>query len=126
MKIAILGAGAIGAFVGARLARAGSDVHLIARGDHGEAMSKHGVRVIALDESFVVKPLVTDDPRNVGHVDMVFLGLKAHRYAAAGELLAPLLGPTTFVVAAQNGIPWWYFYGHGGPFEGRRIQTVDP
>ena len=68
----------------------------------------------------------TDDPHEIGTVDVVFLGLKAYSYAGAGELLAPLLGPETAVVAAQNGIPWWYFHGHGGPFDGRRLESVDP
>ena len=56
----------------------------------------------------------------------MFLGLKAHQYAGAGSLLEPLLGPETAVIAAQNGIPWWYFYRHGGPLDGRRIESVDP
>jgi 2-dehydropantoate 2-reductase len=126
MKVAVLGAGAIGSYVWAMLARGGTDVHLIARGAHLEAMRSHGLRVITNGEEFTVHTPVTDDPRDIGHVDAVFLGLKAHQYAEAGYLLEPLLGPETPVIAAQNGIPWWYFYRHGGPWDGRRIQSVDP
>jgi 2-dehydropantoate 2-reductase len=68
----------------------------------------------------------TDDPAEIGPADYVFLGLKANSYASCGQLIAPLLGPDTAIVAAQNGIPWWYFHGLAGPFEGRRVESVDP
>ncbi len=126
MKVAVLGAGAIGAYVGAMLARGGTETALIARGAHGAAMADHGVRLLGDGADVTVRMPVTDDPAQVGRVDVVFLGLKAHQYAAAGPLLDPLLGATTAVVAAQNGIPWWYFHGHGGPHDGRRIESVDP
>ncbi|MGH2877390.1 MAG: 2-dehydropantoate 2-reductase, partial [Solirubrobacteraceae bacterium] len=126
MRVAVLGAGAIGAYVGASLARGGADVALIARGEHLEAMRSAGVRVLSPRGDFDVHVLATDDPREVGPVDHVILGLKAHDYAACGPLLGPLLGPDTAVVAAQNGIPWWYFHREGGRFEGRRIEAVDP
>lgn len=126
MKVAVLGAGAIGAYVGASLARGGADVHLIARGAHLEAMRANGVRVLSPRGDFTVHPPATDDPAEIGPVDVVLLGLKAHDYAAAGPLLAPLLGPETAVVAAQNGIPWWYFHRLAGPYEGRRVEAVDP
>jgi 2-dehydropantoate 2-reductase len=127
MKVAVLGAGAIGAYVGAALHRGGTEVHLIARGPHLAAMRRDGVRVLSPRGDFAGNPHVTDDPAEVGEVDYVFLGLKAHSYATCGPLLAPLLGPETAVVAAQNGIPWWYFHGLAGhPLEGRRIEAVDP
>lgn len=126
MKVAVLGAGAIGAYVGAMLARGGTEVHLIARGPHLEAMRRDGLRVISDADEFSVRVPVTNDPREIGPVDTVFLGLKAHQYARASSLLEPLLGDETAVVAAQNGIPWWYFYRHGGPFDGRRVESVDP
>jgi 2-dehydropantoate 2-reductase len=126
MRIAVLGAGAIGAYVGAALARGGADVHLVARGEHARAMREHGVRVLSPRGDFAAHPPVTTDPREIGAVDVVFLGLKAQDYATAGPLLEPLMHPGTAVVAAQNGIPWWYFHGLEGPYRDRRIEHVDP
>ncbi|MGY4907036.1 2-dehydropantoate 2-reductase [Streptomyces sp. 900116325] len=126
MKIAVLGAGAIGAFVGAALHRGGADVHLIARGPHLQAIRERGVSVISPRGDFVAHPHATDNPTEIGPVDFVFLGLKAHSYASSGPLIEPLLGAHTAVVAGQNGIPWWYFHRLAGPYEGRRIEAVDP
>lgn len=126
MRIAVLGAGAIGAYVGAALARGGADVHLIARGENLEAMRSRGIRVKSSRGDFTAHPPATDDPADVGAVDFVFLGLKANCYATAGPLLEPLLHADTAVIAAQNGIPWWYFHGVDGPLADRRIQAVDP
>ena len=126
MRVAILGAGAIGAYVGAALARGGTDVALIARGAHLAALRENGVTVLSPRGDFHVHPLATDDPAEVGPVDVVFLGLKAYSYAGSAPLLAPLLHDDTAVVAAQNGVPWWYFHRHGGPYDGRRIEAVDP
>jgi len=126
MRVAVLGAGAIGAYVGAALARGGTDVHLIARGDNLEALRRDGVKVRSERGDFEAHPPATDDPNEIGPVDIVFLGLKANSYASSGELLEPLLHEDTAVVAAQNGIPWWYFHKLEGPYEGRRIEAVDP
>ncbi|MET7381686.1 2-dehydropantoate 2-reductase [Streptomyces sp. NPDC005526] len=126
MKVAILGAGAIGAYVGAALHRGGADVHLIARGPHLAAMRRSGVRVLSPRGDFTARAHVTDDSAEIGPVDYVFMGLKANSYAACGPLIEPLLHDTTAVVAAQNGIPWWYFHQHGGPHDGRRLESVDP
>ncbi|MFI7382115.1 2-dehydropantoate 2-reductase [Streptomyces sp. NPDC049813] len=126
MKVAVLGAGAIGAYVGAALHRAGADVHLVARGPHLAAMRRSGVQVLSPRGDFTARAHATDDPAEIGPVDYVFLGLKANSYAACGPLLAPLLHERTAVVAAQNGIPWWYFHGHGGPHDGHRLDSVDP
>jgi 2-dehydropantoate 2-reductase len=126
VKVAILGAGAIGAYVGAALARGGADVALIARGAQLEALRSSGVTVHSPRGDFHEHPPATDDPAEIGPVDFVFLGLKAYSYAGSGPLLAPLLYERTAVVAAQNGVPWWYFHGHGGPYDGRRIEAVDP
>ena len=93
MKVAVLGAGAIGAYVGAALARAGTEVHLIARGAHLEALRRNGVRVVSPRGDFDAHPPATDDPTEIGPVDFVFLGLKANSYANAGPLLEPLLLP---------------------------------
>ncbi len=126
MRIAVLGAGAIGAYVGAALARGGADVHLVARGAQVEALRRDGVKVLSPRGDFTAHPPATDDPREIGPVDAVFLGLKAYSYATAGPLLEPLLGPDTSVVAAQNGVPWWYFHELPGAYRGRRIEAVDP
>ncbi|MFD9905512.1 2-dehydropantoate 2-reductase [Streptomyces sp. NPDC059063] len=126
MRVAVLGAGAIGAYVGAALHRGGADVHLVARGPHLAAMRRHGVRVLSPRGDFTAHAHATADPADVGPVDFVFLGLKATSYAACGPLVAPLLKDGTAVVAAQNGIPWWYFHRHGGPHDGHRLQSVDP
>ncbi|MGW3513230.1 2-dehydropantoate 2-reductase [Streptomyces sp. NPDC000994] len=126
MKIAVLGAGAIGAYVGAALHRGGAEVHLVARGDHLRAMRADGVRVLSPRGDFVARPHATDDPAEIGPVDYVFLGLKAHSYPSCGPLIKPLLADHTAVVAGQNGIPWWYFHQLAGPYEGRRVEAVDP
>jgi 2-dehydropantoate 2-reductase len=126
MKFAIVGAGAIGAFVGAMLARSGEDVTLIARGAHLRAMQQRGVRVRGEIGEFEAHPAATDDPGSVGEVDVVLLTLKAHSLPAMAPRLAPLIGPQTSVVSAQNGIPWWYFFHHGGPLEGTQLEAVDP
>ncbi|GAA5153972.1 2-dehydropantoate 2-reductase [Pseudonocardia eucalypti] len=126
MKVAVLGAGAIGAYVGASLCRAGAEVHLIARGPQLAALRENGVRVLSPRGDFHTHPNATDDPAQVGPVDHVFLGIKATGYAHAGDLVRPLLHEDTTLIAAQNGIPWWYFHGLKGPYEGRRIESVDP
>jgi 2-dehydropantoate 2-reductase len=126
MRMAVVGAGAIGAYVGCSLARGGADVHLVARGDNLKAMQEKGVKVLSPRGDFSAKPPATDDPSEIGPVDIIFLGLKANSYATAGPLLEPLMHEETAVVAAQNGIPWWYFHGLEGPYEGRRIEAVDP
>jgi 2-dehydropantoate 2-reductase len=126
MKVAVLGAGAIGAYVGAALHRAGTDVHLVARGEHLAAIRAAGVQVTSPRGDFTARTPATDDPADVGPVDYVFLGLKANSYATCRPLIEPLLGEHTAIVAAQNGIPWWYFHGLSGPFEGRLIESVDP
>src|SRR3954464_10684202 len=126
MRVAVLGAGAIGAYVGAALWRGGTDVHLVARGENLDAMRRDGVRVLSERGDFDAPPPATDDPTEIGPVDFVFLGLKANSYATCGPLLEPLLHEQTAVVAGQNGIPWWYFHKLEGPYEGRRIEAVDP
>jgi 2-dehydropantoate 2-reductase len=126
VRVAVLGAGAIGAYVGASLARGGTEVHLIARGANLEAMRRNGVRVMSPRGDFEAHPPATDDPSEVGPVDFVFLGLKANSYASAGPLIEPLLHDETAIVAGQNGIPWWYFHGLDGPYNGHRIEAVDP
>lgn len=126
MRIVIAGAGAIGGYIGARLARAGADVVLFARGPHLQAMRQRGLRVESPDGDFDVKPAVTDDLSSIGSADVVFLGVKAHGLTALAPALRPLFGPDTVVVSTQNGIPWWYFQDHGGDLDGLRLERVDP
>jgi 2-dehydropantoate 2-reductase len=126
MKFAVVGAGAIGALVGAMLARSGEDVTLIARGLHLRAIRERGVRIRGAIGAFEAHVPATDDPGSVGVVDVVLLTLKAHSLTEMAPRLAPLMGPDTTVVSAQNGIPWWYFYRHGGQLDGTRLESVDP
>lgn len=126
MRFAIVGAGAVGGLLGARLAKAGEDVALIARGAHLQAMQANGLRLVSSTEDFTVKPFCTDDPAEAGPVDVVIISLKAHQLPPFASRIAPLLGADTIVVSAMNGLPWWYFQRHGGPFEGTRLATLDP
>src|SRR3954470_14171519 len=126
MKIVIAGAGAIGGYIGAKLAKAGADVVLFARGPHLKAMQERGLRVISPDGDFEVRPQATGDLATIGQADVIFLGVKAHGLTALAPSLRPLFGPDTAVVSTQNGIPWWYFQGYGGDLEGLRLERVDP
>jgi 2-dehydropantoate 2-reductase len=126
MRIVIVGAGAIGGYIGARLARAGADVVLHARGPHLQAMEAHGLRVISPEGDFEVRPAVSGDLAAIGPADVVFLGVKAHSLTSLAPTLGPLLGPDTAVVSTQNGIPWWYFHQCGGEFQDLRLERVDP
>jgi 2-dehydropantoate 2-reductase len=126
MRICVLGAGAIGGFLGARLARAGVDVVLIARGPHLQAMKESGLRVIDPHGDWIVPVEATDDFAVMRDADAVFATLKAHSLPPVAARMAANLGAGTAVVSAQNGIPWWYFQRHGGELEGIHLETVDP
>src|ERR1700723_3824625 len=126
MKFLIAGAGAIGAYIGARMAHAGFDVTLFARGPHLRAMQEHGVEVKSREGNFVARPAMAGSLEEVGPVDVVFLGVKAHGLPQLAPQLRPVLGTETTVVSTQNGIPWWYFQGFGGEWEGLRLERVDP
>jgi len=126
MKFAVVGAGAIGAYVGAALARGGSEVTLIARGAHLEAMQEHGVRVLSPRGDFQAHPETTDDIDSVADADVVFVGLKAYSLPELASRLGEAMGPDSAVIPAQNGIPWWYFQSHPGPLAGMVLESVDP
>jgi 2-dehydropantoate 2-reductase len=126
VKIVIAGAGAIGGYIGARLAKAGADVVLFARGPHLQAMKERGLRVVSAEGDFEVRPQVTGDLSTIGTADVVFLGVKAHGLTGLAPSLRQLYTPDTVVVSTQNGIPWWYFQGHGGELDGLRLEHVDP
>jgi 2-dehydropantoate 2-reductase len=126
MRFAILGAGAIGAYVGAALARGGSDVVLIARGPQLEALRRRGVRVLSQRGDFEASPPATDDIRAVSDAEVVFLGVKAYSIPELAPRLAEVLAPGAAVVSGQNGVPWWFFQSFGGPLEGTVVESVDP
>jgi 2-dehydropantoate 2-reductase len=126
MKFLIAGAGAIGAYIGARMARAGYDVTLFARGPHLKAMQASGVRVKSADGDFEARPRIVGSLEEAGPADVVFLGVKAHSLTQLAPQLQPVLGPDTTVVSTQNGIPWWYFQGVGGEWNGLRLERIDP
>lgn len=126
MKICIYGAGAIGGYMGAELARSGVDVSLIARGPHLAAMRENGLKLRIGDEEHVTHPTCTDNPADLGPQDFVIVTLKAHSVPHVIDAMQPLLGPDTAVVTAVNGVPWWYFHGLEGDHEGHRMETVDP
>ena len=126
MKFVIAGAGAIGAYIGAKMALKGQDVVLFARGPHYRAMKEHGVRVQGADEDFVVHPEVTDDLSTAGIADFVFLGVKAHSLTDLAPTLGPVTGPQTTFISTQNGIPWWYFQKIDSALAGASLERIDP
>jgi 2-dehydropantoate 2-reductase len=126
MKICVYGAGAIGGYMGAQLARAGADVSFVARGPHLAAMQANGVRLQIDGEEHTVKVRCTNNPAELGPQDYVIIALKAHSVPAVVDLMPPLLGPDTSIVTAVNGLPYWYFYKHGGDLAGTTLQSVDP
>ena len=126
MRVAIYGAGATGGYLGVKLALAGVDTTLIARGPHLEAMRRGGVRLLIDGDELVAHPFCTDDPAEAGPQDYVIITLKAHSTPGVVDAMQPLLGRHTAVVTAQNGVPWWYFHGVGGEWEGTHLESVDP
>lgn len=126
MKICIFGAGAIGGYMGAKLAQAGADVSLVARGPHLEAMRVNGLRLIEESGETTVDVTASDNAEDLGPQDYVIVTLKAHSVPAVVPHMQPLIGPDTTIVSGVNGVPWWYFHKTGGAFEGTRLETVDP
>jgi 2-dehydropantoate 2-reductase len=128
VKIAIIGVGAIGGYVGARLALAGEDVTFIARGANLEALRSRGIRLVLADgsEQAVARVNATGEYAAAGAQDVVILAMKAHQVEACARDVPTLFGPDTVVVPMQNGIPYWYFHRHPGEFAGTRVTSVDP
>jgi ketopantoate reductase len=128
MKVCVVGAGAIGGLMGARLALAGEDVTLIDQGAHLAAIQNKGLKLIWEDGGVhVVKNVkATDRLADAGPQDWVILALKAHYLDTVARDIGALLGPKTAIVTVQNGIPWWYFHKHGGEFDGHRLKSLDP
>jgi 2-dehydropantoate 2-reductase len=126
MKICIFGAGAIGGYMGAKLAQAGADVSLVARGPHLKAMRENGLRLIEDSGETTVKVTASDNAADLGPQDYVIVTLKAHSVPSVVPHMKPLIGADTTIVSGVNGVPWWYFHKIGGPLEGTRLETVDP
>jgi 2-dehydropantoate 2-reductase len=126
MRICVYGAGAIGGHIAARLARGGAQVSLVARGAHLAAIQAQGLSVHAHDGTHHSRPEASSDPRALGPQDAVIVTVKAPALPDVAAGIAPLLGPDTPVAFVMNGIPWWYFFDHGGAHEGMRLPEVDP
>jgi 2-dehydropantoate 2-reductase len=127
MKICIFGAGAIGGYMGAKLAQAGADVSLVARGPHLAAIQSKGLTLIEEGADPVTVPVrASAAAADLGPQDYVIVTLKAHSVPAVVPAMQPLIGPDTTIVSGVNGVPWWYFHKIGGPFEGTRLHSVDP
>lgn len=128
MKVCIIGAGSIGAVLGARLATTGHDVTLVARGAHLAAIRAQGLKLFDhVDQrELTLRLAASDDPSDFGPQDLVIIALKAHGIGAILPRLAPLIAPHTVVVPAINGFPWWYFHRHGGPLDGASLVALDP
>lgn len=127
MKICIFGAGAIGGYMGAKLALSGADVSFVARGPHLEAMQSGGL-VLREEgqEPVTVAVNASDDPSRLGEMDYVIITLKAHSVPAVVGAMQPLIGEHTTIVSGVNGVPWWYFHKLEGPWQGTRLKSVDP
>lgn len=126
MKICIFGAGAIGGYMGVKLAQAGADVSLVARGPHLAAMKANGLKLIEESGETTVSVTASDNPEDLGPQDYVIVTLKAHSVPPVVPKMAPLIGPETTVVSGVNGVPWWYFHKIGTDLEGTRLASVDP
>jgi 2-dehydropantoate 2-reductase len=126
LKFVIVGAGAIGAYVGAALARGGADVTLIARGEHLRAMQEQGISVLSPRGDFHAHPPATDDLDAIRDAEVVFIGLKAYSLPGLAPQIGASLAPGASVIAAQNGIPWWYFQSHPRPLKDTILESVDP
>ena len=126
MRICVVGAGAIGGLIAVKLAEIGEEVTAIARGAHLAAAREQGLKLLMDGVEHVARVRATDRIAEAGPQDVVILALKAHQLSTVAPELRALLGPDTTVVTAQNGIPWWYFIDHGGPYQGKRLESVDP
>lgn len=125
-RVCIYGTGAIGGFLAARLAHAGTDVSCVARGAQLAAIRSGGLRLIEAEREISVEVPCSDEPAELGTQDIVVVTLKAHALTENVDGIASLLGPDTAMVTMQNGLPWWYFHRDTSPLAGRHLETVDP
>ncbi|SDO85449.1 ketopantoate reductase [Rhodoferax sp. OV413] len=126
MKICIYGAGAIGGWIGARLAVIGEPVSVVARGATLAALQSQGLQLQQEGQLLRVPVQASDNPAALGVQDLVVLAVKAPALAEVARGIAPLLGPQTLVLTAMNGVPWWFFQGFGGAYQGTPLRAVDP
>ena len=125
-KVAVYGAGAIGGWMGARLAAAGCDVNMVARGAALAALRTHGLRLRAGERETAHAVQASDQPADLGVQDLVVVAVKAPGMADVARAIGPLLGPQTLVLTAMNGVPWWFLQGFGGALAGHALESVDP
>lgn len=125
-RMTVVGAGAIGGLLSARLARAGVPVNLLARGTHRATIEAQGLTVIESEQTYHARPAVSEQASELGVQDLVFICLKGPALVAAGAALAPLIGPQTLIVPLMNGVPWWFLHDFGGPLANRHLDSVDP
>ena len=128
MRVCIVGAGAIGGLMGAKLALSGEEVTVIDQGAHLEAIKENGLKLIWEDGTEYVAEFAkaTDNMEEAGEQDLIILGLKAHYLDQVAKEISLITGPETMIVTVQNGIPWWYFHKHGGEFDGHPLDSLDP
>lgn len=126
MKVCIYGAGAIGGWIGVKLAHAGCDVSVVARGATLEQLRNHGLRLQEGDQTLTANVRASASAAELGVQDLVVVAVKAPAMADVARGIGPLLGPETIVLTAMNGVPWWFFQGFGGRYEGTRLASVDP
>jgi 2-dehydropantoate 2-reductase len=126
MKVCIYGAGAIGGWMGVKLANAGSEVSVVARGATLKALQEHGLRLQEGAQVLAANVKASASPADLGVQDLVVVAVKAPAMAEVAKSIRPLLGPDTIVLTAMNGVPWWFFQGFGGSYQGTRLKAVDP
>src|ERR1700722_14638326 len=126
MRICVFGAGSVGGYLAAYLARGGAEVSVVARGAHLAAIRSNGLTVETPDETLTVRIAASDNPGDLGRQDMVLVTVKAPALPEVAAAIAPLLASQTAVAFVMNGIPWWYFHAHGGPLDGRQLPLLDP
>jgi 2-dehydropantoate 2-reductase len=126
MNITVIGAGAIGGHIAAKLAAAGESVKVVARGEHLKAIRERGLKLMENGEEIVARVEATDCIGDAGGADLIVLGVKAHQLAPIAAEVASIVTPSTTLMTTQNGLPWWYFFKHGGAHEGATLESVDP